>query len=308
MIAASIMMGRALAPIETAIANWRTFISARQSIVRLSLVLSQMPPILVATGLRQPTRSLDVEKLAVAAPGSQAFIVKDVNFRLVAGDVLGVVGPNGAGKTSLIRTLVGVWRPVRGEVRIDGAPFDQWDPEYIGRHIGFVSQTAELFDGTIAENISRMAVLPDSEAILRAAHMAGIHDMILHQANGYDTRIGAGGAALSAGQRERVAIACAVYGEPFIIVFDEPNANLDHDGELALQKTVRDLKARGAIVIIVAHRPSALTNCSKVLYLANGSQQAFGPRDEVIQRILARPPQNTDAAIKAVRDAPGGGN
>jgi PrtD family type I secretion system ABC transporter len=309
MIAASIMMGRALAPIETAIANWRTFISARQSIVRLSAILARMPPALVATVLPPPAGSLDVEKLTVAAPGSQAAIVKDVHFKLAAGDVLGVVGPNGAGKTSLIRTPIGVWRPARGEVRIDGAPFEQWDPEYIGRYIGFASQTAELFEGTIAENISRMDAAPDSEAVLRAARAAGIHDMILRLANGYDTRIGEAGAVLSAGQRERVAIARAVYRDPFLVVFDEPNANLDNDGELALQKTVRDLKARGAIVIIVAHRPSALANCDKILYLANGAQQAFGPRDEILQRILARPVQPAAAAgLKVVHDAGGGGD
>jgi PrtD family type I secretion system ABC transporter len=309
MIAASIMMGRALAPIETAIANWRSFISARQSISRLSTILARLPAAAVATALPPPAHSIDVENVIVAAPGSQAAIVKDVNFKLTAGDVLGIVGPNGAGKTSLIRVLIGVWPPVRGEVRIDGAPFDQWDPDYIGRHIGFAAQSAELFEGTIAENIARMDTPADSEAVLHAARAASIHDMILRLPNGYDTRIGEGGAVLSAGQRERVAIARAVFGDPFLVVFDEPNANLDHEGEVSLQASVRGLKARGAIVVIVAHRPSALANCDKVLYLANGAQQAFGPRDEILQKILARPVQPAAAAgLKVVSDTSVGGN
>jgi ATP-binding cassette subfamily C protein len=308
MIAASIMMGRALAPIETAIANWRTFISARQSITRLSAILSRLPATAIATTLPPPVKSLDVEHLTVVAPGSQTPIVKDVHFTLTAGDVLGIVGPNGAGKTSLIRALIGVWPPARGEVRIDGAPFSQLNPDIIGRHIGFASQTAELFEGTIAENISRMGAPSDSEAVLKAARVAGIHDMILRLPNGYDTRIGEGGAVLSAGQRERVAIARAVFDDPFLVVFDEPNANLDHEGEVALQASVRGLKARGAIVIIVAHRPSALANCDKVLYLANGVQQAFGPRDEILQKILSRPAQPPAAAgLKVVHDASAGG-
>jgi ATP-binding cassette subfamily C protein len=253
-------------------------------------------------------QGLDVEHLTVVAPGSQTPIVKDVHFTLTAGDVLGIVGPNGAGKTSLIRALIGVWPPARGEVRIDGAPFSQLNPDIIGRHIGFASQTAELFEGTIAENISRMGAPSDSEAVLKAARVAGIHDMILRLPNGYDTRIGEGGAVLSAGQRERVAIARAVFDDPFLVVFDEPNANLDHEGEVALQASVRGLKARGAIVIIVAHRPSALANCDKVLYLANGVQQAFGPRDEILQKILSRPAQPPAAAgLKVVHDASAGG-
>ena len=306
MIAASIMMGRALAPVEIAIANWRSFISARQSINRLSTILSHMPPLRVATVLPAPAHSLDVDKVAVSAPGSQASIVRDVTFKLTAGEVLGVVGPNGAGKTSLIRTLLGVWRPLRGEVRVDGAPFDQFSVDQIGRHIGFASQTAELFEGSVAENIARMEAEPDSDKVLNAARTAGIHEMILHLPNGYDTRIGEGGAVLSAGQRERVAIARAIYGDPFLVIFDEPNGTLDHDGEVALQKTVRELKARNAIVIIVAHRPSALANCDKILYLSGGVQQAFGPRDDVLQKILARPPQPAAAAaLKVVRDAGG---
>jgi PrtD family type I secretion system ABC transporter len=308
MIAASIMMGRALAPIETAIANWRTFIAARQSATRLSGILAKMPSIRASTALPKPSKGLEVEKVTVAAPGSATAILKDAHFRLGAGEVLGVIGPNGAGKTSLIRTLAGIWSPARGEVRIDGAPFDQWDPEFIGRDVGYVPQVAELFEGTIAENISRMAASPDSEAVLRAARAAGVHEMVLRLPSGYDARIGESGAVLSAGQRQRIAIARALFGEPFLILFDEPNSNLDSDGETALLKTVTELKARGAIVIIVAHRPSALAVCDKVLYLASGLQLAFGPRDEVLQKVLIRPAQKMPVAgpsLKIVGDAPG---
>jgi ATP-binding cassette subfamily C protein len=311
MIAASIMMGRALAPIETAIANWRTFIAARQSTTRLSATLAKMPSMRASTALPRPSKSLEVEKVIVAAPGSQVAILKDAHFRLNAGEVLGVIGPNGAGKTSLIRTLAGIWPAARGEVRIDGAPFDQWDPEFIGRNVGYVPQVAELFEGTIAENISRMAVNPDSEAVLRAGRAAGVHEMVLRLPSGYDARIGESGAVLSAGQRQRIAIARALFGEPFLILFDEPNSNLDSDGETALLKTVSELKARGAIVIIVAHRPSALAVCDKVLFLAGGSQQAFGPRDEVLQKVLVRPAQKIPAAgpsLKVVGEAPGKGD
>jgi PrtD family type I secretion system ABC transporter len=309
MIAASIMMGRALAPIETAIANWRSFLAARQSIKRLSETLARLRLDRTPTALPKPVSSLDVEKLTVSAPGTEAAILKDVQFRLKAGEVLGVIGPNGAGKTSLIRALVGIWHPLRGEVRFDGAPFDQWDPDFIGKHIGFVSQNAELFEGSVAENIARMDMGPSSEPVLQAARAAGVHDMILRLSDGYDTRIGEAGVVLSAGQRQRIAIARALYGNPFLVVLDEPNANLDNEGEVALQQVVRDLKARGAIVILVAHRPSALAACDKVLFLANGAQQAFGPRDEVLQKVLARPAQPAAPAgpLKVVRDVTSGG-
>lgn len=305
MIASSIMMGRALAPIETAIANWRTFIAARQSVRRLSETLSRLKSTRAAMTLPKPTKSIEVDKLAVAAPGSETVIVAGVQFHLQAGDVLGIIGPNGAGKTSLVRTIVGIWNPLRGDVRFDRAPFDQWDPEFIGRHIGFVSQNAEVFDGSVAENISRMALHPDSAAVLQAARSAGAHEMILRLPDGYDTNVGQAGAVLSAGQRQRIAIARALYGSPFLVVLDEPNANLDNEGELALLQGIRNLKAQNAIVIIIAHRPSALAECDKVLFIANGAQQAFGPRDEVLQKILARPA--AAASLKVVSDGPGGG-
>jgi ATP-binding cassette subfamily C protein len=306
MIAASIMMGRALAPIETAIANWRGFIAARESIKRLSAVLARIGTRGETTELPPPVRSFDVDNLTVAAPGGQTALAKDVTFHLAAGQALGVIGPSGAGKTSLVRALVGVWPPACGSVRIDGAELCHWDPTALGRHVGFVSQGVELFDGTIAENISRMEASPNSEAVLEAARQAGAHDMIQLLPSGYDTAIGEGGAALSAGQRQRVALARALYGNPFLLVLDEPNSNLDSVGEAALQKAIQGAKARGAIIILIAHRTSALALCDMVLVLVNGAQQACGPRDEILRKNQASAAAvarvGSGANLKVVRD------
>ena len=304
MIAASIMMGRALAPIETAIANWRGFVGARDSIRRLSETLARVRPQTAAIELPKPKQNLDVA-IAVAAPGAQTPILGKVEFKLNAGEVCGVIGPSGCGKTSLARVLTGIWPPARGTVRLDGAALDQWDPDMRGRHIGYVSQTVELFDGTIAENIARMSPEPDSEAVLTAARLAGAHDMIVRLPNGYDTRIGEGGVALSAGQRQRIGLARALYGDPFLIVLDEPNSNLDGDGESALQQAIMQIKTRGAIVLMIAHRQSSLVACDKALVLMNGAQQAFGPRDQVLAKVLGRGPQAAPAAAAA--GAGGGG-
>jgi ATP-binding cassette, subfamily C, type I secretion system permease/ATPase len=289
MIAASIMMARALSPIETAIANWRGFVAARDSIRRLSEVLARVGIDRERTVLPKPQRRFEVEDVVVVPPEGQRVIVGNVRFRLTAGEVLGMIGPSGSGKTSLVRVLVGVWPPARGSVRIDGAALEQWHPEQLGPHIGYVSQTIELFDGTVAENIARMNVEPDADAVVRAAQAAGAHDMILHLSNGYDTRIGDAGAILSAGQRQRVALARALYGDPFLIVLDEPNANLDSEGEAALLQAIRDAKAHGAIVIMIAHRAHALSVCDKVLVLKDGLQAAFGPRDEVLRQMAPQP-------------------
>jgi PrtD family type I secretion system ABC transporter len=310
MIAASIMMGRALAPIETAITNWRGFVAARQSITRLSETLVRATPRQAATALPRPARSLDVEQVTVAAPGSATPIVAGVRFSLKSGEVLGIIGPSGAGKTSLVRTLLGIWRPARGNVRLDGATLDQWDQELLGRHIGFVSQTIELFDGTISENIARMSVVPDADAVLRAARAAGAHDMILRLAAGYDTQIGEGGTVLSGGQRQRIALARALHGDPFLVVLDEPNSSLDRDGEVALHQAIVDLKRRGAIVVLIAHRASMLAVCDRLLVLTNGAQQDFGLRDEILRKLMVqRPPAAATAAgnLKVVSDTTGGG-
>jgi PrtD family type I secretion system ABC transporter len=309
MIAASIMVGRALAPIETTIANWRAFVAARQSIRRLSDALSRAAPKRAATTLPKPARSLDVEQLTVAAPGTATPIVTGVHFGLKSGEALGIIGPSGAGKTSLVRALAGIWRPLKGNARLDGAALDQWDPELLGRHVGFVSQTVELFDGTISENIARMNVKPDADAVLRAAEAAGAHDMILRLPSGYDTTVGEGGEALSGGQRQRIALARALYGDPFLVVLDEPNANLDSEGEVALHQAIIDLKARGAIVVLIAHRPATLSACDRLLVLANGVQQGVGPRDEILGKLVSRrvPPAAVAGNLKVVSDTTGGG-
>jgi PrtD family type I secretion system ABC transporter len=309
MIAASIMMGRALAPIETAIANWRAFVAARQSVKRLSEALGRAELKRAVTSLPKPARSLDVEQVTVVPPGGMTPIVVGVRFGLKAGQVMGIIGPSGAGKTSLVRTLVGIWRPAKGGVRLDGAALDQWDPGVLGRHLGFISQTVELFDGTIAENIARMCSNPDADAVLRAARAAGAHEMILRFPSGYDSQIGEGGAMLSAGQRQRVALARALYGDPFLVVLDEPNSNLDNEGDAALHQAILDLKSRGAIVVLIAHRPSVLAICDHVLLLAGGIQQDFGPRDEILRKVIPQRAAPAAAAVgnlKVVRDTGGG--
>jgi ATP-binding cassette subfamily C protein len=309
MVAASIMMGRALAPIETAIANWRAFIGARQAITRLSEALTRAAPKREVTSLPRPARSLEVEHVVMVAPGGTKPVVANVRFALKAGQAVGIIGPSGAGKTSLVRALVGIWRPAKGCVRLDGAALDQWDLDQLGQHVGFISQTVELFDGTISENIARMNVKPDADAVLRAAKAAGAHELILRLPNGYDTPIGEGGEALSGGQRQRIALARALYGDPFLIVLDEPNSNLDNEGEMALRQAIANLKTRGAIVVLIAHRPSVLAVCDHILVLANGEQKDFGSRDEIMQK-MTRPVAAPAAAagnLKVVSGTTAGG-
>ncbi len=287
MIAASIMMGRALAPIETVIANWRGFISARDSLRRLDTVLGQFKNDRALTDLPSPHASLEVLDLALAPPGTQTITVRNVSFKLSAGEALGIVGPSGAGKSSLVRGLAGVWKPVRGTVLLDGATLLQWSRASLAGSVGFLGQSVELFDGSVAANIARMAAAPDSEAVIAAAQAAGAHEMILGLPAGYDTEVGDGGVNLSAGQRQRIALARALYRDPFLIILDEPNSNLDVDGDIALQRAIEGAKARGAIVVMIAHRPNALVACDSVLVMSNGTQHAFGPRDEVIRGLLA---------------------
>ena len=305
MIAASIMMGRALAPIETAIGNWRGFIAARDSIKRLSATLARLPADRGVTDLPKPAGSLSVEGVTVAAPNGKTAILTNVQFRLAAGDVLGVIGPNGSGKSSLSRVILGIWPPARGSVRLDNAALDQWDPDALGRHLGYMSQMVELFPGTVAENIARMTSEPDSAAVLRAAQQAGAHDMILRLPGGYNSVIGDGGEGLSIGQQQRIAIARALYGDPFLVLLDEPSASLDGEGEAALQNAVKQLKLRRAIVILVVHRRSALALCDKVLVVLNGQQRDFGPRDEVLRKMSALPAAPAAGAnLKVVGEPP----
>jgi len=286
MVAASIMMGRALAPIDVVIANWRPFVDARTGLRRLSEVLGRLQKNAIATRLPRPESNLRITGGIVAVPATQRVIVSNINFQLKSGEAMGVVGPSGSGKSSLARTLTGVWPLFGGRITLDGADIDQWDRERLGPHVGYLSQQVELFAGTVAENIARMAIEPDSEAVIRAARAAGAHDLIVQLPAGYDTHIGDGGVVLSGGQRQRVALARALYGDPFLIVLDEPNASLDMEGEVALQRAIGALKARQAIVILITHRGSVLTACDTVLHVAGGMQRLFGPRDQVLQSIM----------------------
>jgi ATP-binding cassette subfamily C protein PrsD len=285
-VAGSILSARALAPVEQVIAHWKGFASARQSWTRLRELFAAFPEQAHGLPLRKPASTLSVEAVSLAPPGDQRSVVNRVSFTLKSGSALGIIGPSASGKSSLARALVGVWRPVRGSVRLDGATLDQWSPEALGRHIGYLPQDIELFEGTIAQNIARFEPDPNPEAIIRAAEQAGVHDLIVRLPHGYETRIGEGGMALSGGQRQRLALARVLYGEPFLIVLDEPNSNLDGEGEQALTQAIASVRARGGIAVVIAHRPSALAMVDQVLVMANGEAKAFGPRDEVLRRAV----------------------
>ncbi len=304
MIAASITMARALAPIETAIANWRGFVAARDSVGRLTRALATFGADPQRTSLPKPCSTLAVENLTVVPPNGKAATVSNLNFAVTAGEVLGIIGPSGSGKTSLARGLVGVWRAAQGSVRIDGAALEQWPPDVLGPELGYLAQSVDLFDGTISENIARMAERPDDAAVVAAAQAAGAHEMILSLSDGYDTRIGHGGATLSGGQRQRVALARALYGNPFLVVLDEPNANLDGEGEVALLQAIEDIQARGGIVVLIAHRAGMLSVCDKLLVLRDGTQYAFGQPDDILGRVTRQPSVAATTRLKIVASAP----
>ena len=303
-IASSILVSRALAPVELAIANWRGFVSARQSWYRLSELLAALREEEQAMALPPPTKSLAVEALSVVPPGQQKIVVQDAAFALKSGQGLGIIGPSASGKSSLVRALVGVWQPARGKVRLDGAALEQWSSEALGPHIGYLPQGVELFDGTVAENIARFAPDPDPDMIIAAARAAAVHELILRLPDGYETRIGEGGAVLSAGQRQRIALARALFGNPFLVVLDEPNSNLDAEGDEALTQAILGARMRGAIVVVVAHRPSALQGVDMVLAMAQGRVQGMGPKEEVLRKVL-EPARSQPRAVKAVADNEG---
>jgi PrtD family type I secretion system ABC transporter len=300
-IAGSILSARALAPVDLAIAHWKGFVAARQSWHRLNRLLESLPAPSVPTLLQSPSSRLSVESVSIVPPGDQKIIVQDVTFALEAGNGLGVIGPSGSGKSSLVRALVGVWQPFRGKVRLDGAALDQWSSDVLGRHIGYLPQDVELFAGSVAQNICRFDSEASSQSIIAAAKEAGVHEMIIKMRDGYDTQIGEQGTALSAGQAQRVALARALYGDPFLIVLDEPNSNLDTEGDEALTRAVRASRERGAIVVVVAHRPIGIEAVDMLLVLKDGRMQAFGPKDQVLGQVLQRvaPP----SPIKIVSDS-----
>lgn len=283
--ASSMLSGRALAPVEQVVAHWRHLISARLGWKRLDELLASFDqPGVQAVALPSPTRSLVVDQLCVAPPGSGRMTVEGVSFRIEAGEALGIAGPSAAGKSSLARALVGGWHPTSGAVRLDGATLDQWG-EALGRHVGYLPQTVELLDGTVADNIARFMPNADDAAIVAAAQAAGAHDMIVGLPQGYQTPVGDDGAHLSAGQRQRVGLARALFNDPFLVLLDEPNSNLDAEGDQALEGAILSVRARGGIAIIIAHRPSALAPVDRILLLRDGRLAAIGSRDEVLAAI-----------------------
>ncbi|MES0871732.1 MULTISPECIES: type I secretion system permease/ATPase [Pseudovibrio] len=287
MIAASIITSRALSPVEQAVGQWRVFIAARQARARLEKALEGLDESAPETELPLPSKTLNVQQIATAPPGARAVTLAGVNFELKAGDGMGIIGPSGSGKTSLVRALVGVWPIHRGSVRLDGAELGQWSEDRLGTAIGYLPQDVELFDGTIAENISRFAPERNDEKILEAAQLANVHELVTGLTDGYDTQVGEGGALLSAGQRQRIGLARALYDSPFLIVLDEPNSNLDAEGEAALTRAIKLMRQNGSIVIVVAHRPSAISAVELLLVVKDGQQAAFGPKEEVLPKISA---------------------
>lgn len=286
MIAGSILMGRALAPLDLAIGQWPAIQSAARGWQTLGDLLANVPVDPPRTPLPVPKASLSVSQLTVVPPGEHQASLRLVSFEVKPGQAVGVIGTSGSGKTTLARALTGVWRPAGGKIRLGGAALEQYDPDVLGQHIGFLPQRVQLFDGTITENISRLSPEPDAGKVIAAAQKAAAHDVILKLPDGYDTRVTAGGGRLSGGQMQRIGLARALYGDPIILVLDEPNSNLDNEGSQALNAAIRQMKAEGKSVLIMAHRPAAIEECDMLLVLDGGARRAFGPRDEVMKEVL----------------------
>lgn len=291
MIAASILMGRALAPVEQVIAGWPLLGRARAGWGRLGLLLGATPPEEPRTALPRPRAHLEAKQLSITPPGQKIPTLRGLSFVLEPGTAMGVIGPSGAGKSTLARAVCGVWPPVAGWIRLDGATLDQYEPDLRGQLIGYLPQRVALFDGTIAENIARLASAPDAEAVVEAAKRAAAHQMILDLPEGYDTRVSQTGGRLSGGQIQRIGLARALYGNPVLLVLDEPNANLDNEGSQAMNAAIRAMKAEGGSVMIMAHRPAAIAECDSVMVLDNGVCRALGPRDQVLKAVLANAQQ-----------------
>ena len=306
MIAASILLGKALQPVEMAIGVWKQLLGARTAYHRLEELLQEHPERPSGMELPAPAGRLLLEEVMAAAPGSQALILKQVGFNVAPGEIVGVIGPSASGKSTLARLLVGVWPTLGGKVRLDGADVYTWDKNLLGPSVGYLPQDIELFEGTIAENIARFGDV-DADQVVEAAKLAGVHDMILRFPNGYDTQIGDSGSALSGGQRQRIAFARAIYGNPSFVVLDEPNSNLDDVGEVALVRAIQELKRRGTTVILITHRTSIISVVDKLLLLVDGALQLYGPRDQVLlaiqQRAQAATNPNPPAAAPAAMPA-----
>lgn len=284
MIAASILLGRALAPVEQGIAQWKSWLSARSAHDRLYALLADYPADGDSMALPTPTGLVTVENVSACPPGSEITVLHNLAFRFNAGDAVGVIGPSASGKSSLARLLVGLWVPTEGSVRMDSVEVSSWDKAELGPHLGYLPQDVELFEGSVAENIARFGNV-EPEKVVQAAKRAGVHEIVLRLGQGYGTLLGPGGAALSAGQRQRIALARAMYGEPRLVVLDEPNASLDEAGEMALAAALQALKAMGTTVVVITHRRSVLSVVDKLLCLRDGTVVAYGPRDAVLQAL-----------------------
>jgi ATP-binding cassette subfamily C exporter for protease/lipase len=298
MIAGSILLGKATGPIDQLIGVWKQWSGVKSSYQRLNELLQSNPPRFAGMDLPKPQGAVSVEGVTAAPPGSQVAVLKGLSFALVPGDVLGIIGPSGSGKSTLARLLVGVWPAAVGKVRLDGADIFQWNKDQLGPHIGYLPQDIELFAGTVSDNIARFGEV-DSEKVIIAAKRAGVHEMILHFPQGYDTRLGDGGAGLSGGQKQRIGLARAMYDDPSVLVLDEPNSNLDDIGEQALVVAINDLRQHGKTIVMITHRTSVLGVTNKLLLLRDGVAQAFGPRDEVLNALNQANQQHQQAQQQA---------
>jgi PrtD family type I secretion system ABC transporter len=296
MIAVSIIGGRAVAPVGQAVAQWRGLLAAREAFSRIKGMLRAHPTEAIKMSLPPPQGRIELGRVCAAPPGTERPVLKDISFALDAGEALGVIGPSAAGKSTLAHVLLGLWRPQSGSVRLDGSDLGVWNRHDIGRRIGYVPQDVELFDGTIAQNISRFYPDATADAICHAAGRAALHDYIVSLPEGYNMRIGAGGSRLSAGQRQRIGLARAIYGDPVLVVLDEPNANLDAPGEAALLHTLRSLKASGTTVILITHRPAGLDLVDRLLVLDRGEIRALGPKSSVVKILNRQALSRGDAA------------
>lgn len=291
MIAGSILLGRALAPVELAIGQWQVIQRARAGWGNLALLLGTVAPEQLRTTLPRPKAKLTARGLVVVPPGENLAAIKSVSFTVKPGQAVGVIGASGAGKSSLARALTGLWPPASGSIRLDGAALGHYGPEVLGKYIGYLPQRVQLFDGTIAENIARLSRHPDSDKVIAAAKMAAAHEMILELPQGYDTAVKTEQMRLSGGQVQRIGLARALYDNPVIVILDEPNSNLDDLGSYALNQAIRTVKADGRSVLIMAHRPAALQECDTLLVLKEGATGAFGPKDKVLSDLIKNHPQ-----------------
>ena len=300
MIAASILVSRALAPVEMLVGNWKQIITGRTAYARINDLFASYPVRQHGMPLTVPKGAVRFDNVAASAPGFTLPILKNLNFGIAAGESVAIIGPSGAGKSTLARLLVGVWPATAGTVRLDGADLYQWNKDELGPHLGYLPQDIELFDGTVAENISRFGDV-DANKVIKAAERAGVHGLILRLPNGYDTPLGVGGSVLSGGQKQRIGLARALYGDPALVVLDEPNSNLDEVGEKALSATIMDLTARGTTIVLITHRIASLDVIQKIMLLGDGTVRAYGPRAEMLAAMRARVATDTAAsASKAI--------